>query len=220
MSKKELLYVGGLLFAFLFVGNMLLLDYWLFTHANVLLSTKSDESLNGLNVVSLEPAKNSSSFTCPQSCINQIYQSTTSAKQVQASPTTPPASSSQPVSSSVREFYVSFGAGSNSSDDWQDVGGVAANVDTTSYGSIKQVIFEATIHIPTGNQTAFVRLYNVTDAHPVWGSELSLEGSGPKLLASNGITLDTGKKLYQVQMKTQLKYPAVLDQSRLHITTY
>ena len=64
-----------------------------------------------------------------------------------------------------------------------------------------------------------MRLYNVTDKHPVWFSDVSLEGGTPALLISKPITLDSGNKTYQVQMKTSLKFQAFLDQSRLHIIT-
>ncbi len=106
------------------------------------------------------------------------------------------------------------------SDDWQDVTGLTAIVDITNYSQIKKVTFEASVHIPAANERAFVRLFNATDKHPVWFSEVSLEGGDTKLMVSPPITLDSGAKTYQVQMKTSLKYQAILDQSRIHIVTY
>lgn len=152
---------------------------------------------------------------CPQSCITQIQQATESIK-LQPSPITV----SQNAASTIKELYVSFGAGSNSTEEWADVVGAGANIDNTKYGVIKSVVFEASVHIPTGNEYAYVRLFNKTDKHPVWFSEVSLNGGASQLLISNPITLDSGNKLYQVQMKTQLKYPAILDQSRVHILTF
>lgn len=159
---------------------------------------------------------------CPASCLAEISQATSSVKltakttptSTKILPTTTPASSSL-----VKEFFVPFGSGSNSSDDWQDVGGLRATLDPANYGSIKTVTFEATIRIPTGNEIAYVRLYNATDKHPVWFSDVSLEGGTPQLLISKPITLDLGNKTYQVQMKTSLKFQAFLDQARLHILT-
>lgn len=162
----------------------------------------------------LIPSQNSA---CPQSCVREIYAATTSSKIIS---TQVPASNAPVSSSSVKDFYISFGSGSNANDDWQNVSGLQAYIDSNSYGNIKQVIFEASLHIPTGNEIAYVRLFNVTDKHPVWFSEMSLDGGEAKLLTSRPITLDPGNKLYQVQMKTQLKFTANLDQSRLHITVY
>lgn len=121
---------------------------------------------------------------------------------------------------SAKEFFVPLGAGTNSVDEWTDVAGAQAYIDRSQYGSIKSVVFEASVYIPNGNQIIWVRLFNVTDKHPVWLSEMSHEGGTPKLLVSKPITLDPGNKLYQVQMKNQLKDKTNLVQSRVRITTY
>lgn len=168
------------------------------------------------------------SNVCPTSCMSEISNATRGATLStkpssipMPTPTTKPLLQAQTqASSSVKEFFVPFGTGSNSSDDWQDISGLKATLDPANYGSIKTVIFEATIRIPTGNEIAYVRLYNATDKHPVWFSDISLEGGTPQLLISKPITLDSGNKTYQVQMKTSLKFPAYLDQSRLHIITF
>lgn len=123
-----------------------------------------------------------------------------------------------PVPNEAREFFISFGSGSSLAGDWEDVLGAEAYIDKSKYGLLKEVIFEASLIIPTGNERAFVRLYNVSDRHPVWNSEIFLEGGEAKLLLSSPINLDDGKKLYRVQMKTSLKYPANLIQARLKIT--
>lgn len=119
----------------------------------------------------------------------------------------------------AKEYYVPLGSGTNTTSDWADVAGASATIDTTSYGRIRQATFEATIST-VGSQKMWVRLYNATDKHPVWFSEVSTVESGPVLLTSDPITLDTGNKLYQVQVKTQLKAPTTLVQSRVRIVTY
>lgn len=122
--------------------------------------------------------------------------------------------------SSVKEYYVPLGSGTNTTNDWADVSGASAYVDTASYGKLKKVTFEATISQPVSSQKVWVRLYNTTDKHPVWFSEVSTDNAGPILLISPSVTLDTGNKLYQVQMKSQLRGLTHLTQSRVHITTY
>jgi len=119
-----------------------------------------------------------------------------------------------------REFSISFGSSTSKTSNWEDLLGVEAYIDNTKYGNIKQALFEASISIPNGNQTAYVRLFNVTDKHPVWFSEISIEGGTPRLLISSPIKLDDGNKLYRVQMKTSLSDSANLIQSRLKITSY
>ena len=124
------------------------------------------------------------------------------------------------TTATAKEYFVPLGTGTNATSDWADVVGASAYVDTAQYPKIKKVVFEATLAVPTGNQIAYVRLFNETDGHPVWYSEMSMNTTGPTLLTTQAITLDKGSKLYKVQMKTQLKYPANLNQSRIHIATY
>ncbi len=140
--------------------------------------------------------------TCPTACIARINQAT-----------------GKTVTSSAKEYYVPLGSGTNATDDWTDVAGASAYIDTSSYGKIKEARFEATVVTPAGSQRVWVRLFNATDKHPVWYSEVTTDTSGAQLLTSPTITLDKGNKLYQVQMKSQLKGLTNLNQSRVHITT-
>lgn len=155
---------------------------------------------------------------CSSDCLEKIFEATQSMKPIFV--TSPPALSQSSPVTFVKEYYVPLGSGSGNSSDFADVSGAAANIDNTEYSNIKTVTFEASVSIPTGNETVYVRLYNATDKHPVWFSDVSLSGGLPQLLISSPITLDTGNKLYQVQMKTSLSYQAVLAQSRVHIVTY
>lgn len=157
---------------------------------------------------------------CPRSCVSQIYEATSSYKL--SIPSITPISTPTPevslASSYVKEFFIPFGSGSSSAGDWEDIAGVQITFDTNNFPELKSVTFEATVRIPTGNEVAYIRLYNVTDKHPIWASETSWEGGGTKLLTKT-ITLDAGNKTYQIQMKTSLKYQAIFDQARLHIIT-
>lgn len=178
-------------------------------------------------IVSQDNEPSLSIETCGQDCVNKIQEAVTQALKATASlsptltPTLAKTQSSLSNSQSVaKEYYIPFGAGSGSSSDWQDVSGLQAYIDSASYPNIKSVVFEASLHIPTGNETANVRLYNATDGHPVWNSEITFNGNSSSVfLTSSSVSLDSGNKLYKVQMKTQLQFNAILDQSRLHITT-
>src|SRR3989344_4294429 len=128
-----------------------------------------------------------SSDACPSACIAKINQM-----------------AGKTVSGTAKEYYVPLGSGTNTTDDWTDVAGASAYIDTTSYGKIKKTTFEATIST-VGSQKMWVRLYTGTDNHPVWIADVTPEKAGPVLLPSSPNTLDSGNKLYQVQMKTQRK---------------
>lgn len=156
---------------------------------------------------------------CPQACTSQIYEATTSVKIAQQPTPTSDVTPTPETIKIVKEFFIPFGSGSSLAGDWEDIPGVQATLDTNNFPELKSVTFEVTARIPTGNEIAYIRLYNVTDKHPIWASEISWEGGGTKLL-TKAITLDSGSKVYQVQMKTSLKFTAIFDQARLHIITY
>lgn len=237
--NSKIIFIFSCVFLFLLlVINIIILDFKVFKN------NSADKNIKTSTISSLEKnvTKNQNSITsdipvvtqevsltgnsCDKSCLETIKDATASIKLLQSeieelktSRQVSPAQTQNGTASQAKEFYIPLGVGSNSTDDWADVAGAQAYIDSTLYGQIKTVTFEATMHIPTGNEIAYVRLYNATDKHPVWYSEMSLEGGTTKILISQPITLDSGRKLYQVQMKTSLKYPAILDQSRVHILT-
>lgn len=154
-----------------------------------------------------QPITQSQASVCPQSCVNLIQVATVSASfQSQTKP--------QP---GLQDVYITLGAGQSTASTWQNVAGIEAYINTNNF-SIQTAVFEASITIPTGNQIAWVRLYNVTGGYPIWNSEMSLSGGATQYLISPPLTLPPGNNLYQVQMQTQLQYPAILNQSRLHLT--
>jgi len=116
----------------------------------------------------------------------------------------------------AKELFIPIGQGSTRGTDWTNVPGAQVNIDSTKYTSIKQVVFEVSLESPN-NQIVSVRLYNTSDGHPVWYSEMSMD-TPTQSLTSQPIQLDSGNKTYQVQMKTQLGYTVILDQARVHIT--
>lgn len=202
-------YTSYLLFVILVV-NLAILDIGLFSNKSLV------SPLFVSNATKAPPQKTESSKAgCDTSCVNTLYQAiknaTASSSVVRSEIKT------LNTDSGEKEYYISFGSGNNAAADWVDVPGLQAYIDTTKYNGIKSARFEASIFIVNGNQKAYARLYNVTDQHPVWFSEVSLEGGQPKLLISDPISLDAGNKLYQIQMKTQLQSPTNLLQSRVHI---
>ncbi len=142
------------------------------------------------------------------------------ALQTPASTSTATSQSNSPtiaVQNSIRDYFIPLGSGTNQTSDWADVPGAQATVDLTQYQNIKEVRFEASVSVPTANESVSVRIFNQTDRHPAWNSEVTMLGGSSAYLTSSSITYDTGSKLYQVQMKTQLQAPANLTQGRIHI---
>lgn len=196
----------------LFLANLVLLNYKVFFARE----RQEQTTESGFNIVDVaSPSAQKIVDSCyPYSCVDLIREATAS-----LTPKTTVISSPVSASKTAQEFYVSFGSGQTLSDEWEDVPGLSAYIDSTKYDKIKTVTFEVSMRIPTANGRVYAQLFNATDKHPVWFSEVSTEGNTPQLLISPPITLDEGNKLYKVQTKTTLRYLSILDQARVHIIT-
>lgn len=117
----------------------------------------------------------------------------------------------------VKEIMVPLGSGVIREKDWKDIPGMNAYINTANYSSISAVRFEAALRIPTAQGWVHARLFNKTDGHPVWYSEVVSEGDVSVIKQSDTITLDSGNKLYQVQMKTSIGAEAYADSARIKI---
>lgn len=200
-----------LLFFFLLFINLVGLDIW------VALNFKT---ISG-NQFAAFPSK-SNDLPCPKNCLAAIDKTTASLKLALLATTSPNPQHivSKQNTDTVKEIFVPLGSGTSSAEDWTDVPGVKAAVDSKKYGRIRTIVFEASVHVPNASEIVEVRLYNESDKHMVWNSDLFFpSGTTQNLLVSTPIVLDPGVKIYKVQIKTQLKFPAVIDQARIHITT-
>lgn len=198
----------SLLFLLLIIilGNLFIIDAALFWN-------NSPQAEKPLTKPSLTKQSTTPKDSCSTACKEEIAKAVAEEK-LKENPIIKTA-----ITSSNKEFFVPLGSGSSTASDWEDIPGAQAYINDTAYGIIKTVTFEASLYTPTANQTAYARLYNVTDKHPVWNSEVRIDGGNPKLLISNAVSLDNGSKLYIVQMKTQLQARTNLESARIHITT-
>lgn len=203
MSTSKVTLILFVLFALI---NLVFLDIFVFK-----LYTKNNQI-----PVMVENQTQKSANSCPGDCIERFEALIPTVEERESSVSSV---SSVTPASGVNEYFIPLGSGVTSSGDWEDLSGIQGYVDTNNYGKMKKVVFEISLRVPTGNQTVWARLYNKTDNHPVWYSEVSMDGGTPVLLTSKPIELDSGNKLYVVQVKTQLKYNAYVDQARIHINT-
>ena len=201
-----------LVFFLFFLVNILILDIKVFTPDTsevsqpIITPGVSQESAVDT------PGVSSEVNPCPSACLEVISQVTASGL-TQTTPAPKPAASAP----TVKELYIPLGSGSTKSVDWVELAGVESVIDAANYPKIKSVIFEASMRIPTANGRAYVKLYNVTDKHDVWFSEVWAEGSLSYRAESGNISLSSGRKLYRVMMKSTMGYEAILDSARLKI---
>lgn len=137
------------------------------------------------------------------------------------SPTSSQKLFNQPVNRSTnpREYYIPLGSGSTNKTNWEDLIATETYIDPTGYPNYKEAYFISSLRNPTQNGLLEAQLYNVTDKHPVWGSNVILNGPQSQTISSGKITLDTGSKLYRVQIKSSLSYLVYLDNAKIRIIT-
>lgn len=195
-------FLVGLLIFVLAINNL----YITYT----LKETKKDNTVSQEKLIYPTPSLTPSFFSNPTSTINL--------------PTNTPipihtTTQSQSANTTlVKEYFIPMGTGTNQSSDWEDVAGTQTSADFGQYGNIKEIRFEASVSVPSSSQIVWVRLFNKTDKHPVWYSEVATKGETSAYLVSQPVVYDTGQKIYQVQIKSQLKGLTNLVQSRIHIT--
>ena len=208
-SEPSLQKIILIFLAFLFILNFAFLDYREFTRSE-------QKEVIAPTSIPIEPTLKTDN-SCPQSCLAKIDEVKQSIlpELTTASPTIRP---TEIPSSGIREFFIPLGSGMSTASDWEDVYGLQVYLDSANYPNLKKAVFETSVRVPSLDQTVNVRLYNATDKQAVAGSEVSFPiGVSPTLLVSSPITLGSGNKLYQVQMKTGAKHQAYLDQSRIHL---
>lgn len=155
---------------------------------------------------------------CPQSCLSIIEVATQSSKVSVVAPSQPATGNVQPITSRVsRESYIPLGTGSTDKSSFADLTATETSIDPANYGTIKEAYFIASLKNPTRNGSVEAQLYNVTDKHPVWNSLVTMNGAESQTITSGKITLDTGNKLYRIQLKSTLNYTVSLDNAKLRI---
>lgn len=201
------------------LGNIAVLDY-LYVTRDTRPVTKQEVTQIIKEETSQTPSMQSGGCgaECKEEIAKQLKAAAAQVAPTAAAPKKPSASFS---TSPAGESFINIGTGSYSSEyDWGDVPGAQVSFDAGAYGSIKSAVFEATVTTPNGAEDVELRLYNATDNHPVWGSDISFpSGDTVRFKVSSSMSLDPGSKVYKVQMKTQFATHANLDLARIHITS-
>lgn len=204
-------------FAIAVVANLVLLNYTIFR----LVPTK----LEALSIPKNEPTpslkpEDSCGIACQQAlqfALKQVDQKIATLGSKVSTPSVSIRPDKTPVVvATTKESFVPMGTGSTTKNDWEDVSGSDVFINTANFPNIKEAYFEVSMHIPTKNGIMTARLYNVTDKHPVWYSDVTTQQDVSTFVSSK-ITLDPGNKQYRIQLKTSLEYQSLLDSARIKI---
>lgn len=181
--------------------NILLLDIIVFSKKNPGITTTraASEQQSG---DTLTPAVTGTTFVSPP--ITEVPEKPVSPQHV--------------VLPQAREYYIPLGGGKTKSNEWTSLLSAEAYVDTDRYPRIKQAYFEAYLSIPTGNGQVQVKLFNVTQKHDVWFSDVSSIGH-EVTRREVPISLEPGNNLYRVMIKASLEYDVLVENARIKIVT-
>lgn len=127
-------------------------------------------------------------------------------------------SSTTTTSTSKSPAYISLAAsGSNSDGDWTTISGTVVTIDTGDYSGYTSMQFEANIQI-FQQGTAYARISNKTDGTSILNSEISTSSTSYTNITSSKFTLPSGKKDYQLQLKSLTTgYAASVQNARIKV---
>ena len=202
-----------LILMIIFAINLLILDIKIFSQPAIKISDVATEVTPVVNLSSI--TSDSANLFCPSSCISLIDKATQSANIGSVPEALETLPQTQPIIE--REYYIPLGNGSTDKSSWDNQTATETIVNPGNYGRIKEAYFIASFKNPTQNGIAEAQLYNVTDKHPVWGSHVIMNGPLSQTISSGKIQLDSGNKLYRVQLKSSLNFPISLENAKIRI---
>lgn len=115
----------------------------------------------------------------------------------------------------VKEYIVYLGSGQTDNRDWTDIPSAVATLNSTNYGQLKAVYFEAALSILGGE--AHARLKNLTTGEPFYQTEVFHNASASEWETSSAFSLLSGQNSYIVQLRSSSGEFAVLNGSRIHL---
>lgn len=185
------------------LANLLILDVLIFR------TDENDDSEQALAIASESESEQQTQDSCGEDCQDYIDEQI-SQRKTNVIP--------QDIqSNAVEEVYIPLGTATTQFANYQSVPGLEAQIDLTKYPNIATATFEASVTNPNASQQVWLQLFDATNNHPVWYSQVTYQGGGSSTLISSPITLSTGNVTYQVQAQTQLQAPTQITNARVHL---
>lgn len=194
------------------LADLLYLNYWVLSNQRQETENKNQDEARVITEASPSPSPEESVSPEPKSS-PAVETKTVETKTVVEKET------QTIVQTAQKEIFIPIGTGSTKKNSYEDLAGLEVTIDTNKYSSIESVVFEASIWVQDGNGKVFAQLYNKSDGHPVWYSEISTGSATGVLTTSSKISLSSGNKTYKVQAKTNLvEFSGHVDNARIKIT--
>lgn len=122
------------------------------------------------------------------------------------------------TTSSKAVVYIPLGsAGSSTDQNWSTLEGYQVSLDPADYPGYKSMQLEVNAKLAQSVGTGYVRLYNVTSGSAVSSSDASTTASVYTLATSGSFTISSGRKTYQLQLKTSDGFELYLQSARIKV---
>ena len=124
------------------------------------------------------------------------------------------------VSTSIKQApsYIPLGwVASSSAFDWTTVTTPSIIIDTNDYPGYTSAVFEVFLMPYQGNGKAYARLNDATASQAIGGSEVSVSAIDFTWVSSSNFSLSSGKKTYNMQLKTTTGYASTVQNARIKI---
>jgi hypothetical protein len=194
--------------------DLVFINYWVLKQSHRATESKSQSEVSRQVVVDVN--KNTASSPTPIPGASPIPTPAPTAAPAQATSTQTVVQ--QTVVQTPQQIFIPIGSGSTTSNSYANLSGVQVTIDSSKYSSIASIYFEANLSVTGGNGMTYAQLYDSTQNHPVWFSQISSNSPSGALITSPSINLDPGVNTYVVQAYTTLnQYPANVSTARIQI---
>lgn len=215
--------VSKTLFIFIFVGNLLFLDYYVFGRS---LFNKSGGAESKTPISDIQTTEELQERYCLDDCISYVDAKIAALDTESFSPTSTLAPTETQVfketniSKTKNVSYVPIpGSGSILNTNWTNITGTDFFMSKNDYPGLIGVYFEANMKLLNGNGSASLRIYDATHGIAVSGSEISTSSQTSIFVSSGNINLWDGYNNYRVQAKSLTSDTTVFESGRLKIVS-
>ena len=199
------------------LADLLFVNYWLIKTENLKGEPVSENGIQLSRVI--DPKSESSPLSLPSSSPSPTKSSSAQPSPIVKTETVIEKQTQTIIQTAQKELFIPIGSGFTKSNSYEDLAGLEVTIDTSKYSAIDSIVFEASLWVEDGNGKMYAQLYNWTDKHPVWLSEITTVSAKGILTTSQKINLEKGSRVYKIQAKTDLSnFAAHVENARIKIT--
>lgn len=128
-------------------------------------------------------------------------------------------SSTPALSTGKNVIYIPFGSGGSTTDsNWVTFDTYQVSLDPADFPGYSGMQLEVTGKLIQAVGSGYARLYNSTDSQAITSSDVSTASDTYQVVSSTGFKLPSGRKTYQLQVKTDKNFEFYLQTARIKVS--